>query len=163
MSPTRGNKKTKKQKEDKDQKEERKKSEGAARRLVQFDWKVPADFSYQYAKICGDFNPIHVSKYTAPLFGYSKPIIHGMSVVGRAYEALLTNDQTIQYPVYSEVEFVRPTLIPTTLSVSFTVDQVETNSVLEKEFPAKARLNVTQKSSGKSTVKGFFLYHQKKI
>jgi hypothetical protein len=31
-----------------------------------------------YAMVLGDFNPIHLSKWSAKLFGFKKHIIHGM-------------------------------------------------------------------------------------
>lgn len=41
-------------------------------------WHVPADMGRRYAKITGDYNPIHISKILAKAFGFPRDIIHGM-------------------------------------------------------------------------------------
>lgn len=41
-------------------------------------WKVPAGQGRRYAKVCGDYNPIHISKVLAKLFGFKRDLIHGM-------------------------------------------------------------------------------------
>jgi acyl dehydratase len=46
-------------------------------------WHVPANMGKRYAKITGDYNPIHVSKVLAKLFGFKRDIIHGFQVAAR--------------------------------------------------------------------------------
>jgi len=41
-------------------------------------WFVPAGTGRRYAKVCGDWNPIHISPITAKLFGFKRDITHGM-------------------------------------------------------------------------------------
>ena len=41
-------------------------------------WKVPAGQGRRYAKVCGDYNPIHISKILAKMFGFKRDLIHGM-------------------------------------------------------------------------------------
>tara|TARA_R110002153_G_scaffold53487_1_gene149112 strand:+ start:2679 stop:3602 length:924 start_codon:yes stop_codon:yes gene_type:complete len=41
-------------------------------------WKLNANLGRRYAKVSGDFNPIHLSKWSAKLFGFKRHIIHGM-------------------------------------------------------------------------------------
>jgi hypothetical protein len=36
-------------------------------------WKAPADIGRRYARVSGDYNPIHLSALTAKLFGFPKP------------------------------------------------------------------------------------------
>lgn len=40
--------------------------------------KLSANLGRRYAKVSGDFNPIHLSRWSAKLFGFKQHIIHGM-------------------------------------------------------------------------------------
>ena len=41
-------------------------------------WYADSDIGRRYAKVCGDYNPIHLSAPSARLFGFPKAIAHGM-------------------------------------------------------------------------------------
>lgn len=41
-------------------------------------WQLRSNLGRRYAKVSGDFNPIHLSKWSAKLFGFKQHIIHGM-------------------------------------------------------------------------------------
>jgi hypothetical protein len=41
-------------------------------------WNLNTNLGRRYAKVSGDFNPIHLSKLSAKLFGFKQHIIHGM-------------------------------------------------------------------------------------
>ena len=41
-------------------------------------WKAPADIGRRYARVSGDYNPIHLSALTAKLFGFPQAIAHGL-------------------------------------------------------------------------------------
>jgi acyl dehydratase len=47
-------------------------------------WRVPPDMGRRYAKITGDYNPIHVSKLLAKVFGFKRDLIHGMWSAAKA-------------------------------------------------------------------------------
>jgi acyl dehydratase len=49
-------------------------------------WKVPNNRGKKYAKITGDYNPIHMSPLTAKLFGFKRDIAHGFGVLAEAIE-----------------------------------------------------------------------------
>ncbi len=51
-------------------------------------WAVPGDQGRRYAGVSGDSNPIHLHPLTARLFGFPKPIAHGMWVKARCLAAL---------------------------------------------------------------------------
>ncbi|VVE61424.1 acyl dehydratase [Pandoraea captiosa] len=51
-------------------------------------WRVPADLGRQYARVSGDYNPIHLWPFTAKLFGFARPIIHGMWSFARTVAAM---------------------------------------------------------------------------
>lgn len=74
-------------------------------------WRLPADLGRRYAAVSGDVNPIHLSPLTSRLFGYRRPLAHGMWTHARALAAL-ENRLPEAYSV--AVTFTRPLLLPTT-------------------------------------------------
>lgn len=50
-------------------------------------WTLPADLGRRFARVSGDFNPIHTSRLGARLFGFRSAIAHGMWTLGRALAA----------------------------------------------------------------------------
>ncbi len=50
-------------------------------------WMLPADLGRRFAKVSGDFNPIHTSMIGAKIFGFRRAIAHGMWTLGRALAA----------------------------------------------------------------------------
>ncbi len=42
------------------------------------EWDVPSSMGKRYARASGDYNPIHISKLLARMFGFKRDIIHGM-------------------------------------------------------------------------------------
>ena len=47
-------------------------------------WHLPAAGGRAYARLSGDWNPIHLWRWSARLMGMQRPIIHGMHTLGRA-------------------------------------------------------------------------------
>ncbi|WP_025858389.1 MaoC/PaaZ C-terminal domain-containing protein [Pseudomonas sp. CHM02] len=50
-------------------------------------WVLSADLGRRFAKVSGDFNPIHTSVIGAKVFGFRRAIAHGMWTLGRALAA----------------------------------------------------------------------------
>lgn len=76
-------------------------------------WSLPSDLGRSYAKLSGDYNPIHLHRWLSRWFGFSRPIIHGMYSVARAQASLeVTLNQEIQL---LDVGFRRPVVLPTEL------------------------------------------------
>lgn len=76
-------------------------------------WKLPADLGRRYAKVSGDSNPIHLHPLTSMLFGFKRPIIHGMWTHARALSALgprLPDAYTVK------VSFTKPIMLPNRVS-----------------------------------------------
>jgi acyl dehydratase len=76
-------------------------------------WKLDGDVGRRYAKVSGDINPIHLHPLTARLFGFPRPIAHGMWTKARCLAALegLLGDR-----LEVEVEFKKPLLLPSKVS-----------------------------------------------
>ena len=69
-------------------------------------WSLGGNLGRKYASVSGDWNPIHLYGWTAKLFGFSRPIIHGMWSFARCMSL---------FPVSSgelSVEFKRPVTLP---------------------------------------------------
>jgi acyl dehydratase len=69
-------------------------------------WTLDAGAGRRYARLSGDWNPIHLWPATARLFGFRQPIIHGMHSAASAEAAL---DRLSGRPTQSlQIEFKRP-------------------------------------------------------
>ena len=73
-------------------------------------WKAPADIGRQYAKVSGDYNPIHLSAASAKLFGFPTAIAHGLWNKARTLAAL--NDHLPTANVEIAVQFRKPVRLP---------------------------------------------------
>ncbi|MBT1062915.1 hypothetical protein KJY73_04975 [Bowmanella sp. Y26] len=51
-------------------------------------WHLDANLGRQYAKVSGDYNPIHLYPWSARFFGFKSQIIHGMWSKARCITAL---------------------------------------------------------------------------
>src|SRR5690606_14073774 len=70
-------------------------------------WRLPRDLGRRYARVSGDVNPIHLGTLRARLFGFARPIVHGMWAKARclaAFEGRLPDTYTV------DVDFKKPVL-----------------------------------------------------
>lgn len=79
------------------------------------EWFLDKKAGRRYARITGDYNPIHVSRAAARLFGFERDLAHGMYVLASALEKTpeaaseVLNAQLAQGKTLSlEVEFKGP-------------------------------------------------------
>lgn len=79
---------------------------------------VPAEVGRQYAAASGDWNPHHVSRLGARLFGFPRPIAHGMWTLSRVL-AWLETAGLAGPPVAVDARFRKPVLLPGSLSVRY--------------------------------------------
>jgi acyl dehydratase len=76
-------------------------------------WRVPGDIGRAYASVSGDYNPIHLHPLSARLFGYRRPIAHGMWTKARclaAFQGRLPDAYTV------DVSFSAPIFLPSSVS-----------------------------------------------
>jgi len=73
-------------------------------------WYAGSDIGRQYAKVCGDYNPIHLSAASARLFGFPRAIAHGMWTQARALAALRSHLPSSGYAF--EAGFRKPVRLP---------------------------------------------------
>jgi len=74
------------------------------------EWQVDSNMGRRYAKVSGDYNPIHMANITAKLFGFKKAIVHGMWSKARCLAMLSEQLPDAGYTV--DVSFHRPLFLP---------------------------------------------------
>jgi acyl dehydratase len=92
-------------------------------------WSVAANAGRKFAGPSGDWNPIHISAFTAKLFGYPRAIAHGLFSAARCL-SLLQGGQPQTFPVRLDVRFKRPLLIPGSVALHTAVTDGVTQFVL---------------------------------
>lgn len=72
-------------------------------------WHFSGKTARKYARISGDYNPIHLYGITAKLFGFKQPIAHGMWSKAWCVSAVA---EFIQPKVTVEAKFAQPLMLP---------------------------------------------------
>lgn len=78
-------------------------------------WEVAKDMGWRYAKITGDYNPIHISKIMAKFLGFDRDIIHGMWSGARCLAHLPAPDPT--QPVRADLIFKGPVFMESSVAM----------------------------------------------
>ncbi|MGV8890626.1 MAG: MaoC family dehydratase [Pseudomonas sp.] len=78
-------------------------------------WKAPSDIGRQYAKVSGDYNPIHLSAVSAKLFGFPTAIAHGLWNKARTLAAL--SEHLPAANVEIAVQFRKPVRLPSEVTL----------------------------------------------
>lgn len=73
-------------------------------------WEAPSDIGRRYAKVSGDYNPIHLSAASARLFGFPTAIAHGLWNKARILAALAEHLPAAN--VEMAVQFRKPVRLP---------------------------------------------------
>ncbi|WP_268798132.1 MaoC family dehydratase [Pseudomonas huanghezhanensis] len=79
-------------------------------------WYAPSDIGRQYAKVSGDYNPIHLSGASARLFGFPTAMAHGLWTESRTLAAL--DDHLPDSNVDISVTFQKPVRLPGEVTLS---------------------------------------------
>jgi acyl dehydratase len=74
------------------------------------DWPAPADIGRRYARVSGDWNPIHLAGLLARPFGFPGAIAHGMWTVARCLGWLTGGSPGPGARL--EVRFLKPLVLP---------------------------------------------------
>lgn len=72
------------------------------------------DTGLRFAAVVSDYNPIHMYTWSARLFGFKKPIAHGMFVAAKAFSAALTewSRAGLATPIEIDFKFIKPCFLP---------------------------------------------------
>ena len=87
-------------------------------------WHIPANRGKAYAKITGDYNPIHMSSLAAKLFGFKRDIAHGFGVLAQGIDlsGLIGTDEAVQV----DVVFKGPVFLDSEVSLKMGEDTQST-------------------------------------
>lgn len=118
--------------------------------------KLPVDVGFSepssWAAICKDYNPIHISTLAARVYGFSGKLAHGNHVVAKSLHVIGSKSRDsakvllkMSMPVWMEVEFRRPMIVPAKL-------ELRVIQGAEEEKDTIAEFEVAQ--GGKVCVKG---------
>lgn len=89
------------------------------------------DIGRQYARISGDYNPIHLSPYTARLLGFKKAIAHGMFSKALVLSKLIPEPHKLSHPVSIKTTFCQPIVLPMKTQLLFDKDQSHGDTTLK--------------------------------
>ncbi|MGE1156114.1 MaoC family dehydratase [Pseudomonas kitaguniensis] len=78
-------------------------------------WKAPADIGRRYARVSGDYNPIHLSALTAKLFGFPQAIAHGLW--NKAHTLAVMGEHLPAANIEIVVEFKKPVRLPSEVTL----------------------------------------------
>ncbi len=79
-------------------------------------WRLDPIIGQRYAKVSGDYNPIHLNGLAARGFGFPKVIAHGMYTASRALAVADPRLESYRW----DVSFAKPILLPATVGFAFT-------------------------------------------
>lgn len=102
----------------------RKKSDSltASKQLLPLPEHSELDFKHsvglRYAKISGDYNPIHLARWSARLVGFKDVMAHGSHVLAMALSKLNHNWQLPMKQTSIISQFNRPVLLPSTVTLN---------------------------------------------
>lgn len=80
-------------------------------------FEAPADIGRRYAKVSGDYNPIHLYAATAKLFGFPRAIAHGLWSMARCCSLL--QSELAAEPRSLSVQFKQPLLLPGKVALKY--------------------------------------------
>lgn len=80
-------------------------------------WRLPANTGRRWAKVSGDWNPIHITSGSAKLLGMPGAIAHGMYTASRA---LAESDRLPGEAYEFSISFAAPVVLPTMINVALT-------------------------------------------
>ncbi len=76
---------------------------------------IPSNVGRRFARITGDYNPIHISRLLAKVFGFKRDLAHGMWAVARATVGLDAIE--CGAPIRMDVTFKGPLYLSHTLAI----------------------------------------------
>jgi acyl dehydratase len=93
------------------------------------EWRLGADSGRLWARVSGDFNPIHLSALSARALGMKAAIAHGMYAASRALEQALPAGMDAGFRW--DVRFLTPITLPARVDVRFDVERDAVSSSVQ--------------------------------
>jgi hypothetical protein len=99
---------------------------------INTNWELSPSLGRYYAKVSGDFNPIHLTKWSAKLFGFKQHIIHGMWTKSYCISALQKISPLLFIQAFEiKTTFKQCLYLPSKVYMS--VQSFESDSVQDKQ------------------------------
>lgn len=90
-------------------------------------WMLSSNVGRRYAKVSGDYNPIHLTNWSAKLFGFKQHIIHGMCTKSYCISDLQKINPTLFLQAYEvKTTFKQPLYIPNQVNLAIQPSMSET-------------------------------------
>jgi len=94
---------------------------------------VPVDAGWAYARVSGDYNPIHLNLLTARPFGYPRPIAHGWWTLPRTLAVLGLDETPLEGERQVEVTYRSPVHMPSSPTAASRTDDRGTTVALLRD------------------------------
>ena len=77
-------------------------------------WSLPANAGLDFAKLTGDFNPVHWIRPYARMFGFKSTILHGFGTMARAWEGVVAQVLGVDTQAIAtfDARFTKPLVLP---------------------------------------------------
>ncbi|MGJ8681351.1 MaoC/PaaZ C-terminal domain-containing protein [Paraglaciecola sp.] len=99
---------------------------------TKLNWDFSEDLGRRYAEASGDYNPIHLRKWSAKLFGFKQQIAHGMFTKSRCISELQNLEPQSFYKEFEvTARFKQPLFIPTKARLSIQQEHKESEESVE--------------------------------
>ena len=118
---------------------------------ISCDMNFPLGIGRQYARVSGDFNPIHLTRWTAKLMGFKQAIAHGMYSKALCISDVLKKEMEnrkgalAQTPMQFSTQFIQPIYLPTSCELNINRDGDQINFSLTSKSRSKAREHLRTK------------------
>lgn len=115
---------------------------------ISCDMNFPLGIGRQYARVSGDFNPIHLTRWTAKLMGFKQAIAHGMYSKALCISLVLKQEMEsrkgalAQTPMQFSTQFIQPIYLPTSckLNINRYADQIDFSLTSKSRSKAREHL-----------------------
>nr|WP_231366504.1 MaoC/PaaZ C-terminal domain-containing protein [Zhihengliuella flava] len=97
-------------------------------------WRLGTDTGRQYARVLGDWNPIHLTAASAKMLGLKRHIVHGMYAAGRALTVAVPRVVSDGGGYDWDIDFVAPVFLPGTVQFSAATASPEASTGDTVEF-----------------------------
>lgn len=109
------------------------------------NWQLTSDLGRRYAKASGDFNPIHLRKWSAKLFGFKQHIAHGMWTKSRCLSELQILDaESFNQEFEVNCRFKQPLFLPAEVTM---LTESATKELVDKGYQFKVETQFEQQDN----------------
>lgn len=100
---------------------------------IEKEYTITKEIVKEFAKISGDFNPVHVDSKFAANTPFKKPIVHGM-LIASYFSKIIGNDFPGKGSIYlgQNLEFKAPIFVGTKVKIRIQINEFRTDKPILK-------------------------------